>query len=81
MEDIKEKIKLHIELEEEPPVIPGTEALRKGSLQVGMFYRCLLADDRKVQYIGKGKIKWYSPPEDDYKYAEVHDYQLAPLNH
>lgn len=66
-------------LPEEAPLIPGTEAIRKEHLKVGMFYRCLLADDRKVQYIGGGRIKWYSASGDEYKYAEVHDYQLAPL--
>lgn len=57
-----------------------TIALPVSELQEGMHYQCILADNRKVQYIGNSTIKWYSQPTDEYKTAEVHDYQLKPLN-
>lgn len=57
----------------------NTEALLVSELVQGMHYRCLLANDRKVQYIGSKKIKWHSEEADEYRTAEVHDYQLRPL--
>ena len=69
-----------IKVDETPKKRLDTVALPVSELQEGMHYQCILADNRKVQYIGGAIIKWYSQPTDEYKYAEVHDYQLKPLN-
>ena len=57
-----------------------TKALLVHELIAGGHYICILSGDKRVQFIGNGKIKWYSPETDEYKTAEVHDYQLKPLN-
>lgn len=64
--------------EEKTPIL-DTVALRVEELQKGCMYLCILADNRRVQYIGDKTIKWYSGPEDKYKTAVVSDYQLKPL--
>lgn len=69
-----------IKVEETPKKRLDTVALPVSELQEGMHYHCILADNRKVQYIGNKCIKWYSQPTDEYKIDEVHDYQLKPLN-
>lgn len=56
-----------------------TEALLVDELKTGSHYTCILANGRRVQYIGESKIKWYSPDNDEYRIAEVHDYQLKNL--
>lgn len=66
------------DIKEETTIVLGTEALLVKQLKKGLYYRCLLSGDRKVQYAGEGAIKWWSEPIDDYKYADVLDYQLAP---
>lgn len=57
-----------------------TTALLVEELVVGVPYQCTLAGNRKVQYIGNNQIKWYSSLNDEYKIAEVHDYQLIPMD-
>lgn len=56
-----------------------TEALLVEELKAGSHYTCILANGRRVQYIGESTIKWYSPDNDEYRTAEVHDYQLKNL--
>lgn len=65
---------------EEPvkaPVVEGTTALRVEELNVGLHYKCLLSE-LNVMYIGGKIIKWYCTDAFQYKYDEVHDYQLVP---
>lgn len=64
---------------ESKPQRLDTEALLVEELTKGLHYQCLLANGRRVQYVGEAKIKWYSPDLDEYRIAEVHDYQLKKL--
>lgn len=57
-----------------------TVALLVVELKQGVPYQCTLAGNRKVQYIGNNQIKWYSSLNDEYKTADVHDYQLIPMD-
>ena len=57
----------------------ATNCLLVKELVTGKGYLCTLSGNRRVQYIGKGTIKWYNSDLDEYRTHQVTDYQLKPM--